>query len=315
MLSRFPLFIKVPVIILSLALNLLVIASAIALLGVFKLLPIKPWQHLCTTFSHFFYRLYIYVNSGVINLTSNPDWHVTINRPLKAQSWNLVICNHRSWLDIMVLMHVLGRYLPPPKFFLKRDLLYVPFIGIASWALDMPFVHRYSRQTLRKKPHLKGRSLENAKRSCEKFRKTPTTIVNFVEGTRLTSAKHQRQNSPYQHLLKPQAAGIAFTLAAMGEQFDNLIDVTLDYPETDLDSPLFKQVLLGKVKAITVHVDANPIEPELMGDYFADKAFRTRFQKRLNEKWQKKDELLSVIQSGQAQADEENLAPLQSEVR
>ena len=214
----------------------------------------------------------------------------------------------------MVLMHVLGKHLPPPKFFLKRDLLFVPFVGIASWALDMPFVHRYSRNTLRKKPHLKTRSLENAQRSCERFRTIPTTIVNFVEGTRLTTEKHQRTDSPYQHLLKPQAAGIAFTLAAMGEQFENLIDVTLDYPGAEVDSPLFKQVIQGTVKAIRVHVDVNPIDPELIGDYFGNKAFRVGFQKRLNDKWQKKDEWLIKHHAGQPSPTvEDRFAPAASE--
>lgn len=293
MLNRLPIFFKAPLIFLGLAANLIFVAGSIALMGVFKLLPFKPWQRLFTFFSHQLYRLFITINSTIINLTSKPDWDVQITRPLNAKSWNLVVCNHRSWLDIMVLMHVLGRHLPPPKFFLKDTLLFVPFVGIASWALDMPFVHRYSRQTLRKKPHLKGKSLENARRSCEKFRNTPTTMVNFVEGTRLTSEKHQRQKSPYQKLLKPQAAGIAFTLAAMGEQFENLIDVTLDYPGTELDTPLFRLVLLGQVKAIRLHADVKPIEPELIGDYFGSKPFRTQFQKRLNEKWQKKDQRLS----------------------
>lgn len=315
MLHRLPLILKAPISATLLALNLAFTASAISLMGFLKLLPLVPWQRLCTWLSHLFYKLFIGINSVIIRLTSNPSWKVDFSNPVTAKSWNLVICNHRSWLDIVVLMHVLGRHLPPPKFFLKRDLLYVPFIGIASWALDMPFVHRYSRQTLRKKPHLKNRSLENAKRSCDKFRKTPTTIVNFVEGTRFTKDKHERQGSPYQNLLKPQAAGIAFTLEAMGDQFENLIDVTLEYPGTKRDSSLFKQVLTGQLRQVNVAVKVDPIESELIGDYFGDKAFRTQFQTRLNQKWQEKDEQLTNRTLVTAPEPQAELEPARSDAR
>lgn len=314
MLYRFPIFLKTFIAVTGLALNLLLLAFPIAFWGMLKVIPLAPWQKLCTALSHLFYRLYIKANTLIINLTSNPKWDIKITQPLTEKSWNLVICNHRSWLDIMVLMHVLGQHLPPPKFFLKRSLLYVPIIGIASWALDMIFVHRYSRQLLRKKPHLKGKSLENAKRSCEKFRNRPTTIVNFVEGTRLTEEKHARSKSPYKNLLKPNAAGIAFTLAAMGEQFENLIDVTLDYPETDINSPIFKQVLTGQVKHIKAHVKVTPIDPELIGDYFGSKPFRVGFQKRLNQIWQEKDERLAKMQSQyQTLTTEDKLEPAKSD--
>ena len=34
--------------------------------------------------------------------------------------------------------------------------------------------------------------------------------MNFVEGTRFTREKHARQNSPYNHLLRTKAGGMAF---------------------------------------------------------------------------------------------------------
>ena len=54
--------------------------------------------------------------------------------------------------------------------------------------------------------------------------------MNFVEGTRFTAAKHAQQQSPYQHLLRPKAAGIAFVLGAMGGQLRSILNVTVVYP-------------------------------------------------------------------------------------
>jgi hypothetical protein len=50
--------------------------------------------------------------------------------------------------------------------------------------------------------------------------------MNFVEGTRFTPAKHAAQQSPYKHLLKPKAGGLALALHVLGDRFDSLLDVT-----------------------------------------------------------------------------------------
>lgn len=297
MLHRLPIVIKAPLIVLLMAINLAFTGSVITVMGILKLIPIGPLQRLWTGISHLMYRLFIVVNRAIIQTTSNPKWTISYSQPLQTNSWNLVLSNHRSWLDIVVLMQVLGTQLPPPKFFLKHELIWVPFVGIASWALDMPFIRRYSHSFLKKNPHLKGKDIESTRRSCAKFKTIPTTIVNFVEGTRLTSVKRKRQRSPYQHLLKPKAGGIAFTLAAMGDQFENIIDVTLNYPGIDDDEPAFKRVLTGQLGAVQVDIQVTPVADELIGDYFDDKAFRISFQQHLNERWQAKDERLIGWQS------------------
>ena len=280
--------------------NLTLCGSSIALLGLLKITPVHWLQNRCTSLSLVIYRWFIIANKQIIQLTSNPEWHVEFSQPIEPESWNLIISNHKSWLDILVIMQLFGEQLPPPKFFLKKELIWLPFVGIASWALDMPFICRYSHSFLKKNPHLKGKDIETTRRSCEKFKSTPTTIVNFVEGTRYTTAKHQRQKSPFQHLLKPKAGGIAFTLAAMGEQFENIIDVTLEYPGVGDDDPAFLKVLSGQLKKVQVHVHVEPLNQSLIGDYFTDKGFRVDFQRQLNERWQLKDDTLESWQKESA---------------
>jgi 1-acyl-sn-glycerol-3-phosphate acyltransferase len=198
-------------------------------------------------------------------------------------------------MDIVLIMSLsVGRF-PPPKFFLKKELIWVPFIGLGAWALDMPFMQRYSKQFLQKNPHLKGKDIEATRRSCEKFRTTPTTVVNFVEGSRCTPEKQKEKNSPFRHLLPAKAGGISFTLAAMGEQFTHVLDTTIAYPGHS--SNVMLDLLMGRLRRVVINVRAEEISPNLIGDYMNDKIYRQHIQAWLNDTWQAKDDTLDTIKT------------------
>lgn len=180
-----------------------------------------------------------------------------------------------------------------PKFFLKQQLLYVPFIGMACWALDMPFMRRYSREYLIRHPEKRGQDLATTRRSCAKFKHTPTTVVNYVEGTRFTPHKQRKSKAGYDYLLQPKTGGIAYTLAAMGDQFDNIIDVTLAYPD-NTDKP-FKEALMGRMKRIVVRTKVLPVDEQVRGDYFNDKPYKRQFQQWLGDVWKEKDAVLKEV--------------------
>ena len=147
---------------------------------------------------------WIACNSAWLRHMQATCWDVEGVAGLRHAGWYLVNCNHRSWVDILVLQHVLNGRVPLLKFFLKQQLLYVPVIGLAWWALDFPFMRRHSRATLRRHPELRGQDREATRRACEKFALVPTCVMNFAEGTRFTPAKQRAQSSPYRHLLKPE---------------------------------------------------------------------------------------------------------------
>jgi 1-acyl-sn-glycerol-3-phosphate acyltransferase len=149
---------------------------------------------------------------------------------LRDDGHYLVLANHQSWVDIVVLQTVLNRRIPFLRFFLKSELIWVPFLGLAWWALDFPFMKRYSRRTLARNPELAGKDIEATRRACEKFKGMPVSVMNFVEGTRFTAAKHGRQSPPYRHLLKPKAGGVAFVMDAMGSALHSVVDATIAYP-------------------------------------------------------------------------------------
>jgi 1-acyl-sn-glycerol-3-phosphate acyltransferase len=232
-------------------------------------------------------------NSGWMRLTQATVWDVQGLEGLSPRSWYLVNANHQSWVDILVLQHLLNRRIPLLKFFLKQPLIWVPVMGLAWWALDFPFMRRHSEAYLQKHPEMRGRDQETTRRACEKFALIPTSVMNFLEGTRFTAAKQARQQSPYRHLLKPKTGGVAVALNAMGEKFEAVLDVTIVYPD---GVPDFWQFLTGQVRRVIVRVQTLPIPSQLLGgDYAGDAAMRQAYQQWVHELWLAKDSRISTL--------------------
>lgn len=243
---------------------------------------------------------WIACNSGWMRLTQRTDWKVEGVDDLRYEDWYLVNCNHRSWVDIFVLQHVLNRRIPLLKFFLKQQLIYVPVIGLAWWALDFPFMRRHSKAALRAHPELRLQDLETTRRACAKFALVPTSVMNFAEGTRFTEQKHRAQGSPYRHLLKPKAGALALALNAMGTKFHSLLDVTIVYPA---GTPTFWQFLCGRTRSVIVHMARRPIPPEFCtGDYTEDAAFRSNLHQWLARQWEEKDRRIEAVLASSASA-------------
>jgi 1-acyl-sn-glycerol-3-phosphate acyltransferase len=265
---------------------------------IFWLLPIKVFSFLKALipieFSQkmFSYLLDLMASSWVVVNTLNQKLFTKIQiqitglEELNSKDWYLVLANHQSWVDIVVLQRALHGQIPFLKFFLKKELIYVPFLGLAWWALDFPFMKRYSQSFLRKNPHLRGKDLATTRKACAKFKHKPVSVMSFIEGTRYTQAKHDNQKSPFNHLLKPKAGGIAFVLDAMGENLNTIVDVTIYYPE---GIPTFIDFLCGEVKTVHVEVHTIEINEQLTGDYFNDRSFKINFQKWLTQFWHDKD--------------------------
>jgi 1-acyl-sn-glycerol-3-phosphate acyltransferase len=231
-------------------------------------------------------------NKANFNLTQNIRWHVTGDDNLDPKGSYLVLSNHQSWVDILVLQGVFLNKIPFLKFFIKQELVWIPVLGFAWWALDFPFMKRYSKEFLGKNPHLKGKDLETTRQVCEKFKTMPVSVMNFVEGTRFTPAKHQRQDSPFKNLLRPKAGGTALVLDAMGSHLQTILDVTIVYPH---GVRTIWEFLCNGVDEVVVKIKKIPITSDLIGDYFNDPEFQKRFQIWLNRLWEEKDALISDI--------------------
>jgi 1-acyl-sn-glycerol-3-phosphate acyltransferase len=227
------------------------------------------------------------VSVVLIRLFNNVNIECAVHGELSKDRWYLIIANHLSYLDIVLLIEFATHRIPAPKFFLKKELIWLPFVGLGAWALDMPFMHRYTKAYLDKYPEKKGKDLETTRASCEKFRTVPTTVINFVEGTRFTTQKHHQKRSPYETLLPPKAGGVSFTLAAMGELFTNVLDISLLYPENKRHPMM--AMLSGTMTKIIIDVNVMPVPALQQHSTLSESEFRTTFQDWLNAMWKNKD--------------------------
>lgn len=256
-------------------------------------LPFKPVRLLIDPVLLSIAEAWIACNSGWMALTQNTTWDVQGIDGLNPKGWYLVNSNHQSWVDILVLQHLLNRRIPLLKFFIKQQLIWVPVMGLAWWALEFPFMRRHSEEYLRKHPEMRGKDQETTRKACAKYALIPTSVMNFLEGTRFTKAKHAKQQSPYRHLLKPKAGGMALALDAMGDKFQAILDVTIVYPD---GAPTFTQFLMGKMRRVVVRVRILPIPRHLMGgDYAQDPAFREAFSQWVQQLWRDKDAQIEAL--------------------
>jgi len=222
-----------------------------------------------------------------INWVYQPKWHIEGHQKLDPKGWYLITANHQSWVDIFVLYQLYINKIPFLKFFIKKELGYVPIVGQAWWALDFPFMRRYSKAFLKKHPEKAGEDIRETREACEKFSHVPTSIMNFLEGTRFTPEKYEQQQSPYRYLLKPKAGGIAFTIQALGDRFNSLSNITIVYPD---NTPSFWDMLCGRIGHILVRVNERDIPVHFaQGDYQNDAALRQEIQDWVADLWQEKD--------------------------
>ena len=272
-----------------LGLNTLVVASSLMPPALLKLLlPAKAVRRVCDRLMNGLASLWVGTNNAWIAAVSPRQWDVQGVQGLHEKGWYLVSSNHQSWVDILVLQRIFHGRIPFLKFFLKQELIWVPVIGLAWWALDFPFMKRGKGSGARQN------DLQTTRAACEKFKLIPTSVINFVEGTRFTAAKHDAQQSPYRHLLKPKIGGLGIALAAMGEQFEALLDVTIVYPG---GIPTFWDLLSGRLDAVIVRVQRREIPTDVLGgDPVKDQAYRQRIGAWVEAQWTDKDRLIDTLQ-------------------
>ena len=294
MFSLLPSFIVFPVHFILQMLSLAFWTICITFLGLIKfMLPFDFVTKPLNIILNFMMCAFGFCSVALIKCMNKVELDYVVDGQLSKKEWYLIIANHLSWLDIILLTDFAAGKIPAPKFFLKKELIWLPFVGLGAWALDMPFMQRYSKAFLLENPHLEGKDIATTKKSCEKFRQLPTTVINFVEGNRCTPEKQKLKQSPFKHLLPPKAGGIAFTLATMGELFTSVLDITVIYPETQ-GSPMMA-MLSGRLKRVIIRVNVHPVTDEIIGDYFNDDTFKQGFQGWLNSVWQNKDKLISKL--------------------
>lgn len=225
----------------------------ILFVGLLKLFPNKNWQSLCTRCVDKIATFWCGINNLYVAKAQKIHWEISGLNNLTPKDWYLVVANHQSWLDIVILQRLFNRKIPVLKFFIKDQLKWIPLLGFSWWAMGCPFMKRYSKEYLAKNPHKQGKDIISTRKAIETFKRTPASIMNFVEGTRFTKVKKEQQQSPYNYLLKPKAGGISFIINSMGQQIKSLIDVTIVYAEKTILSGIFFVNESRKLKSLFVN--------------------------------------------------------------
>jgi 1-acyl-sn-glycerol-3-phosphate acyltransferase len=273
------------------------------ILAVFKIaIPNEAWRHWWTQRLVFTAETWIHLNNLMISaaLPTRFEFRGLDDPRLKRDGRYLVASNHQTWADVLVLQRILIPYAPFLRFFIKQELIYLPVLGMTWWALDMPFMKRYSPAKLAKHPELRGKDLETTRRACDHFRRGPISIMNFIEGTRFSPEKRDKYGSPHLHLLKPKAGGIAAVLDAFSGDLDTLVDVTIVYSKPGTD---FWDFLTGRVRKVLAEVRVEEIPVELRrGNYSDDAVYRERVQTWVRELWERKDERITALAAECSQA-------------
>ena len=236
-------------------------------------------------------------NALIDNLLPRKDWRISLPDDVHVNGKYLLISNHQSWVDTSIVQYISEKRLPLTRFFTKFELIYIPIVGQAFYFLDFPMMHRHSKEAVAKNPALKGKDIEEAKRACALLKDKPFTLLNYLEGTRFTQIKHDKQNSPYTHLLKPRAGGLSLAISALGEDIDGILDMTIVYPD---GVPTYGDLWKGNIKRLGVDVRYIDIPDDLFtgiknGGYENDEVIKSQMFDWVEKIWQQKDQRIRAM--------------------
>lgn len=278
-------------------LNLFILPSIVLISAFFMLiLPIKFIKKYFIWFQQVYLPPYwADINDWILNFIIPIQWEIHGKGELNNNNWYFLICNHQSWADILVLDKIFNRKIPKIKFFMKQELLWtIPICGLACFVMGYPFIKRHKDR--------KGlmQDIETTKKISQTFKKNPTTIANFLEGTRFTSEKHKlEKNSPYKNLLTPNPIMLPLVTEALSGYINNIINVTIVYSKNNSKNSKnlisIWSLLTGDINKIIVYYEVTPINNTLCGDYMQDKNFRKRCQEHIKQMWTAKDHLISQL--------------------
>jgi len=255
-------------------------------------IPLKSFKLFLAKISNKIGDLTVYGLKLIMLLMHGNNIQVINNEKYDMNKWYMAMSNHQSWADIFVLLTVANKKIPLLKFFMKKELWWIPFVFLANKTLNMPFVNRHSKKAIEKNPSLRTKDYENTLKSCKRFLRAPSTIFSYAEGTRFTSEKHKAQNSKYKNLLQPKIGGMATALSAMPE-IDTLINFSVVYKSKKRSAWFF---LNGEMKDVKVFIKSYKIPENLKNrNYGSDHLYREEFKEWIEEIWDEKDRKIDEL--------------------
>lgn len=262
-----------------------------------KYIASKSLQITCLKCLHSLGNLWISINYLIVKLISGIKWNVHgLNKlsHLNKDSWYMLVSNHQSWNDILVLQFLLKKNLPFQKYLVKEKMRKFPVMGFVWEAIDCPFLKRKSLKTDNNDYENNAQNdLDLIKDMCNKFKLAPATIGSFIEGTRFTFQKHKELKSNYKNLLNPKCGGLAAILHGMKDEINYIIDVSLCYKPRLFS---FWDLFAGNINQVTAYINVIEI-PAWLKQYFDSNSpyseYKHEFETWMHEIWHNKDKLIS----------------------
>ncbi len=230
--------------------------------------------------------------TSALRILHKLEWDFQIPEDVDTDTWYLAISNHQSWADIFILLAAGHKKMPLLKFFMKKELRWIPIIYLVHKTVDMPFLNRHSRAQIQANPELKKVDFENAKKAAKRFSRNPSTAFSFAEGTRFNLQKHAEQESPYSNLLKPKVGALAVALSGM-PQVNTLVDFTVVYATEKRSTWDF---LCGDLCKAKVAAKTYALPDKLKNRSFEEEDdYRRSFQTFIDEIWLEKEQSIKDL--------------------
>ena len=176
------------------------------------------------------YRAAVRVDNALLRHVSGASWNVE-DLALDPARPHIVLANHRSWADILIVQSVVATRGPIVKFLAKRELIYMPIFGLIIVAFDFPVLRRRTRRGA-DPPNRRDDDRRRVREASAALIDSPAAILSFAEGTRFTDAKRATGGAPYDHLLAPRPGGLAAMIEALAPGGGQIVDLTLAYPRS-----------------------------------------------------------------------------------
>jgi|TARA_B110000003_G_scaffold274819_1_gene315747 1-acyl-sn-glycerol-3-phosphate acyltransferase len=258
-----------------------------------RLVPNKKLKKLLGHISNRIGSKIVELITASLQILHGLEWEFNIAEHLNTQTWYIAMSNHQSWADIFILLAAGHKKMPLLKFFMKKELQWIPIIYLVHKTIDMPFLNRHSQKQIQANPELKKLDYENAEIAAKRFSRNPSTAFSFAEGTRFTDEKHLAQASPYKNFLIPKIGALAIALKGM-PQVNELIDFTVIYSSEKRSAWDF---LCGEMSQAKVYAKAYEIPNTLKGKNFdQEEEYRQEFKNFINKIWKEKQERYTELE-------------------
>ena len=275
---------------------LIILSFAVTLLTIVnipRIIPNRNLKVLLGSFSNTMGSATVASITAALKILHKIEWDFQMPEDVNTDTWYIAMSNHQSWADIFILLAAGHKKIPLLKFFMKKELQWIPIIYLVHKTVDMPFLNRHSRAQIQSNPELKKVDFENAKIAAKRFSRNPSTAFSFAEGTRFTGQKHAEQESPYTNLLKPKVGALAIALSGM-PKVNTLVDFTVVYASKKrstwdfLCGDLSKAKVVAKTYSLPENLKNRSFEEE--DDYRRD------FQTFVDAIWLEKEQAIKGLE-------------------